>query len=96
MKKLIAILIGLFISISCYACNDNDDCKFGSYCIIAVGQEVGVCLAGMDPGNSNDSNPGVWSDYPHYGKTCEFATDCEQNLQCVKFGNIYGACIIGE
>ncbi|OGT05858.1 MAG: hypothetical protein A2103_03790 [Gammaproteobacteria bacterium GWF2_41_13] len=79
-----------------YACEFDTDCQPGSSCVKAGGGIYGVCLGGMDPGNSNDEQPVSSSTDVNetYGNTCEFDTDCGPGSVCAKgSGDINGVCV---
>ena len=78
-----------------YACGFNTDCSPGSKCLKASGALYGVCVGGIYPGNSNDSQPGYapLDINRTYGNTCSFNTECGPGSVCVKSGGIYGTCM---
>ncbi|PHY00810.1 MAG: hypothetical protein CK529_04855 [Rhodospirillaceae bacterium] len=55
-QDLLAALITLFAA-PVLACQFNTDCGVGSKCMKEVGKLEGICMGGMNPGNSNDRNP---------------------------------------
>lgn len=77
------------------ACQFDIDCAPGSRCEKGFGALYGVCMGGINPGNSNDRQP-VYSPLDlndSYGDTCQFDIDCGPGSSCVKGGGIYGTCL---
>ncbi len=94
MKKLIAFIIVMLVSISsANACSFDTDCQPGSSCI-KNGGLYGACVGGIAPGNSNDRRPvsPPLDVNGTYGNTCNFNTDCGPGSTCVKDG-ITGTCM---
>ena len=67
----------LFFSIRLFACEFDTDCSPGSQCIKSSGNIYGVCLGGIEPGNSHDEQPVTSATDPNgtTGNTCSFDTD---------------------
>lgn len=77
------------------ACSFNTDCSVGSKCVKQSGGIYGVCVGGLNPGNSSDDRPARF--FPDingtYGKTCQFDTQCGPGGNCIKGSGIYGTCM---
>jgi hypothetical protein len=73
-----------------YGCQFNTDCAVGSRCI-KNGGVYGVCMGGMNPGNSYDRSPATDLG-GGAGWTCSFNTDCDPGYACVKSG-LQGVCL---
>lgn len=88
--------VGLTAGASSLACQFNTDCGVGSVCLKSDGQIYGVCVGGMNPGNSSDRQPVQSPLDPNHslGNTCGFDTDCGPGSKCVKeSGQIRGVCL---
>lgn len=96
MKRIIVLTVILFASIwgGAIACSFDADCSPGSSCV-KNGGLYGVCVGGIEPGNSNDRTPvSAPLDTNHtYGNTCDFNTDCGPGSTCVKGSGISGTCM---
>jgi len=88
-------LVFFLTSSSLAACEFDTDCAVGSVCIKSGMNIYGVCAGGMNPGNSNDSQP-VYKPLDvvgTYGNTCQFDTDCGPGKSCLKSSfSLYGVC----
>ena len=100
MRKIIKLRLLLyllaFFSAEAFACAFNLDCELGSKCIKPQGSLFGICVGGMFPGNSFDSEPVInpLDLNQTYGNTCSFNLDCGLNMVCAKqSGNILGVCL---
>ena len=97
LKHLVfAGVVFLFSASQSLACSFDTDCGVGSKCLKSSGDMYGVCVGGMNPGNSNDRVPVTAPlDLNHsYGNTCSFDTQCGPGSRCVKeSGNITGTCM---
>jgi hypothetical protein len=94
LKISINFLVLVIPSIA-LACSFDTDCGIGSRCVKSMGSIYGVCMGGLNPGNSYDRQP-VYAPMDMnrtYGNTCSFDTDCGIGSQCVKSGGIYGTCV---
>lgn len=92
MKTLITytlFCIFLFITYKVSACEDTNDCDYGSKCVKASpSADYGYCLGGSTPGNSHDRVPAynptdVWGTQ---GNTCSYDGECGFGHKCVKGG----------
>lgn len=78
------------------ACMFDTDCDVGSRCMKKSGSLYGICVGGLNPGNSHDAEP---VEAPldlngTYGDTCSFDVDCGPGSKCYKpGGGLYGTCI---
>ena len=99
MKIVTIIILVVFIFIAVpiivYACSFDTDCNVGSKCVKSPGSIYGICVGGLNPGNSNDKQPKKF--FPDingkYGDTCSFDTDCGPGGKCIKGNGIYGTCM---
>jgi len=99
MKFIKALfVVALVLPTTALACSFDTDCNPGSKCAKASGSIYGVCLGGISPGNSNDSQPvrAPLDINGTYGNTCSFNTDCGPSSSCVKQGGIKGVCMRGQ
>lgn len=99
MKLIKALyVVALVFPTTVFACSFDTDCNPGSKCAKASGSIYGVCLGGISPGNSNDSQPvrAPLDINGTYGNTCSFNTDCGPGSVCVKQGGIEGVCMRGR
>ena len=99
MKFIKALfVVALVLPTTALACSFDTDCNPGSKCAKASGSIYGVCLGGISPGNSNDSQPvrAPLDINGTYGNTCSFNTDCGPGSSCVKQGGIKGVCMRGQ
>lgn len=98
--KLLKILISIvfLLPATIFACSFDTDCNPGSKCAKPSGSIYGVCLGGISPGNSNDSQPvkAPLDLNGTYGNTCSFSTDCGPGSVCVKESGINGVCMRGR
>jgi predicted small secreted protein len=95
MKSIfLAALIALFAT-PALACQFNTDCGIGSKCIKEAGKREGICMGGMNPGNSNDRNPYSNPMRPDssVGNTCQYNSDCNVREKCVKERGLNGVCV---
>jgi len=100
MKKLVLItllsvaLLLVLVQLS-FACSFDTDCNVGSKCVKSPGAIYGICVGGLNPGNSYDTKPKKF--FPDlngtYGDTCSFDTDCGPGGKCIKGSGIYGTCM---
>lgn len=96
MKFIMALIAAfIFLPATIFACSFDTDCNPGSKCAKASGSIYGVCLGGISPGNSNDSQPAHAPLDPNntYGNTCSFNADCGPGSECVKQSGIEGVCM---
>jgi hypothetical protein len=49
-----ALVLSWSVTSAAYACVVDVDCAVGSKCLKQAGQVYGICVGGMNPGNSND------------------------------------------
>ena len=99
MKFIKALfVVALVLPTTVLACSFDTDCNPGSKCAKASGSIYGVCLGGISPGNSNDSQPvrAPLDINGTYGNTCSFNPDCGPGSVCVKQGGIEGVCMRGQ
>ncbi|WP_411727465.1 hypothetical protein [Methyloglobulus sp.] len=95
--KSLAVTVLVFPTVV-MACSFDTDCNPGTKCAKESGSLYGVCVGGISPGNSNDSQP-VYAPLDingTYGNTCSFNTDCGPGSACVKQGCIEGVCMRGR
>lgn len=100
--KSFQVFFGLFIVLSmmtlsdAFACQKDLDCNLGSKCQKAQNAMYGVCVGGINPGNSHDKNPAKFlGDLTgKFGNTCSFDLDCGIGNECRKqrVGDINGVC----
>ena len=90
------LLFSIVVCNSALACELNTDCAIGSQCVKESGELEGICVAGMDPGNRNDSRP-YHDDLDlsgSVGNTCQLNTDCGVGAMCLKeAGQLDGVCV---
>lgn len=95
MKKILLFILVSY-SMSSMACSFDTDCNVGSKCMKEGYNIYGVCVGGLSPGNSNDTEP-VYDSMDMngtYGNTCSFDTDCGVGGRCIKeSGYITGTCL---
>ena len=89
MRNLMAAVL-ILSSTYAFSCQFNTDCAIGSKCVKGSGI-YGYCMGGMNPGNSNDSQPAT-DLMGGGGYTCSFSTDCDPGYRCAKSG-LKGTCV---
>jgi len=97
-KRLTIVVATLLLGMaqSASACMFDTDCDVGSKCAKNSGQLYGICVGGLNPGNSNDRTPVYDPLDPNgtVGDTCQFDVDCGPGNKCFKKpGGLYGACV---
>ena len=97
-KNLVFTIALLFLLIPklANACAFDLDCNIGSKCMKPSGSIYGYCVGGMNPGNSNDSQP-AYNPLDISGKqgdTCSWDLECGIGNACYKSNfSLYGTCL---
>lgn len=90
-KRIALFFVMLIFSAYSFACQTDADCSYGSSCFKSP-HIKGICVGGMNPGNSNDKQP--YAGNGTLGNTCTADSECGNGFTCFKSRNsIRGACI---
>lgn len=95
--KLVFICIMLGFVPLTLACQFDTDCDIGSKCLKRGFSMYGICIGGMNPGNSHDQKP-VYApmhlEGNKYGNTCSNDFDCGFSFKCMKGSSaLKGTCM---
>lgn len=96
VRLLLLAALLLVLGPEAWACSFDTDCQVGSKCVKKAGHIYGICMGGLQPGNTNDRVPVRDPLDPNrtVGNTCSFDTECGPGNICSKDrGAIKGACV---